>query len=281
MKKYGNLAACMVVLTLIAAIAVLGFDVSVLDSSHIVLFSIAGTTAIATTFKSEIFESGHNFLVTLALASTTGTSGAFPLTVSSVAGIALGMPVSGTNIAAGAIVASIDSQTQVTVSKAHTGTVNTTVTFTGDSFMGLLIKSASPSGTYDTTLKNVGTPGTGTPSTTNVGTDEVTGTGYTSGGLALTNASPVATNPTTSAAVSFTNTIQWTGATISVVDFVIYNKTVRLGAAANGITPNASGSAINRVVSVHDLGGTQSVTAGTLTLTPPTQDGTTGLIRIN
>lgn len=239
-----------------------------------------GTTAVATTLKSELLQSAHNFLITLALSGTTGTSGQFTLTVSSVAGIAVGMAASGTNVAAGAIVASIDSQTQVTVSKAHTGAVSTTVTFTGDSFKLLLIKSASPAGTYDGTLKNVGTPGTGSPSVTNVGTDEASGTGYTTGGLALTNVSPVSTNPTTSAAISFSNTIQWTGATLSVVDAVIYNTTVRLGAAANGITANASGSAINRVASVHDFGGTQSVTAGTLTLTVPTQDGTTGLIRI-
>jgi hypothetical protein len=280
MKKYGNLAACMVALTLIAAIAVLGFDVSMSNASGTLLYSVAATTAIATTFKSELLEAAHNFLITLALGSTTGTSGQFTLAVTSVAGIAVGMPVSGTNIATGAIVASIDSQTQVTLSKAHTGAVSGTITFTGDAFKLLLIKSASPAGAYDGTLKNVGTPGTGSPSTTNVGTDEASGTGYTTGGLALTNVSPVATNPTTSAAISFSNTIQWTGATLSVVAAVIYNTTVRLGAAANGITANASGSAINRVASVHDFGGTQSVTAGTLTLTVPTQDGTTGLIRL-
>lgn len=242
-----------------------------------------GTTAVATTFKSEMFQAGHNFLVTNASnTAVSGVSGAFTLTgLTSVAGICVGMVASGTNVAAGAIVASIDSQSQVTVSKAHTGTITTaTITFTGDAFKLLLIKSASPAGTYDGTLKNVGTPGTGSPSVTNVGTDEASGTGYTTGGLALTNASPVSTNPTTSAAVSFTNTIQWTGATISTVVAVIYNTTVRLGSSANGITANASGSAINRVASVHDLGGTQSVTGGTLTLTVPTQDGTTGLIRI-
>lgn len=238
------------------------------------------TTAMTTTLKSEMMQAAHCFLITLALASTTGTSGQFTLTVTSVAGIAVGMPASGTNVAAGAIVSSIDSQTQVTVSKPHTGTVNTTVTFTGDSFKLLLIKS-SPGRTFDGTQTNVGTPGTAGPTTTNVGTDEASGTGYTTGGLALTNVSPVSTNPTTSAAISFSNTIQWTGATLSVTAAIIYNTTVRLGAAANGITANASGSAINRVASVHDLGGTQSVTAGTLTLTVPTQDGTTGLIRIS
>lgn len=238
------------------------------------------TTALATTLKSEMFQATHNFSTTISLGSTTGTSAQFTLTVSSVAGICVGMAASGTNVAAGAIVASIDSQTQVTVSKAHTGTVSTTVTFTADVFKLLLIKT-SPTRTFDGTQTNVGTPGTGSPTATNVGTDEASGTGYTTGGITLTNAGPVSTNPTTSAAVSFSGTLQWTGATISTTAAVIYNTSVKQGASANGITANASGSAINRCVSVHDLGGTQSVTAGTLTLTAPTQDGTTGLIRLS
>src|SRR5437868_6120570 len=57
-----------------------------------------------------------------------------------------------------------------------------------NTFKMLLIK-VSPSGTYDKTLTNVGTPGSGAPSTSNVGTDEVTGTGYTSGGVTLTGVS--------------------------------------------------------------------------------------------
>lgn len=240
-----------------------------------------GTTAVATTLKSELFQATHDFSTTLTFASgNSGTSGQFTIAVTTVSGVTVGMAVAGTGIGASAIVSAINSQTGLTLSVANSGTVSGSLTFTAGSFKILLIKSASPAGTYDTTLKNVGTPGTGSPSTTNVGTDEASGTGYTTGGLALTNAGPVATNPTTSAAVSFTSTIQWTGATLSVVVAVIYSISVRQGAAANGITANASGSAINRVASVHDLGGTQAVVAGTLTLTVPTQDGTTGLIRI-
>src|SRR5580704_6178763 len=232
------------------------------------------TTAIATTFKSELLEGTHNFFVPVTQ-TMSGVSGAFTLTGgTSTAGIVVGMAVTGTNVAAGAVVASIDSATQVTVSKAHTGTITTqTITFTGDVFKLLLIKSGA-GGTYSGANSNVGTPGTGSPTATNVGTDEVAASGtYSSGGIALNNLSPVATNPTTSAAVSFSTTIQWTGATLSVICAVIYNTTVRQG-SANGVAANASGSGINRVVSVHDFGGTQSVTSGTLTLTVPTQDGT-------
>lgn len=240
------------------------------------------TTAICTSFKTEIFKGLHDLSTVVTFASgNSGTSGQFTITVTTVAGVNMGMAVSGTGIGAGAVVSGINSQTGIQLSVANSGTVSGSLTFTPASYKLLLIKSASPAGTYDGTVSNVGTPGTGSPSATNVGTDEASGTGYTTGGLALTNAGPVNTNPTSSAAVSFSNTIQWTGATLSVVAAVIYCASVRGGAAANGITANASGSAINRAVSVHDFGGTQSVTAGTLTLTVPTQDGTTGLIRIN
>lgn len=237
------------------------------------------TTAICTTFKAELLQAVHCFLVPTTQ-TASGVSGAFTLTgMATTANIAVGMAVTGTNVATGAVVASIDSSSQVTLSKAHTGTITTaTITFTGDIFKILLIKSG-PTRTFDGTQTNVGTPGTGSPTVTDVGTDEASGTGYTTGGLALANLTPVSTNPTTSAAVSFSTTIQWTGATLSVVAAIIYSTALRQG-SANGITANASGSALGRAVSVHDFGGTQSVTAGTLTLTLPTQDGTTGLIRI-
>jgi hypothetical protein len=54
---------------------------------------------------------------------------------------------------------------------------------------------------------------------------------------------------------------------------VIYNTTVRLGQATFAL-------AANRTVSIHDFGGTQSVTAGTLTLSMPTQNSSVGLLRI-
>lgn len=264
---------------------ILGTDVHAILSRRVprallggLVFAMA-TTAICTTLKAEVLQAVHNFLATTTQ-TASGVSAAFTLTgMASTANIAVGMAATGTNVAAGAVVSSIDSATQVTLSKAHTGTITTlTITFTADAFKLLLIKS-SPVRTFDGTQTNVGTPGTAAASATNVGTDEASGTGYTTGGLALTNVTPVSTNPTTSAAASFSGTIQWTGATISTVAAVIYNNSVRQG-SANGITANASGSAIGRSVSVHDFGGTQSVTAGTLTLTVPTQDGTTGLIRI-
>lgn len=94
-------------------------------------------------------------------------------------------------------------------------------------------------------------------------TGEVTGTNYTAGGVAITawNA------PTTSGTTGYTTptaSITYTNVTLSTAfDCVlIYN--------------NTQG---NRAVSAHTF-GSQTVTAGTFTLTMPTNDATNALIRI-
>jgi len=94
-------------------------------------------------------------------------------------------------------------------------------------------------------------------------TGEVTGTNYTAGGVAVTNATAPATSGTTaywtpSASITYTNV------TLSTAfDCVlIYNSTQS-----------------NKSVSVHTF-GSQTVTAGTFTLTMPTNDASTGLIRL-
>jgi len=97
-------------------------------------------------------------------------------------------------------------------------------------------------------------------------TNEVTntsGSGYTAGGVTVTNANAPATSGTTAywtPSASFT----WTALTVTTpFDAVlIYNS-----------------SASNKAVSVHNF-GSQTVTAGTFTLTMPTNDATTGLLRI-
>lgn len=133
----------------------------------------------------------------------------------------------------------------------------------GLTYKMLLIKP-SPSGTYDKTLTNVGTPGSGTPTTANVGTDEASGAGYTSGGFTLTNVS--AALYTDTAVVTFSVNPNWTGATFSAIAGVIYTSDSTLGTAG-------------RTVAVFDFGGTQSVSAGTFTVTLPTAAAATGLIR--
>jgi hypothetical protein len=233
------------------------------------------TTTITNSCKVELLKAAHCTLVAQASLTGAGVNAAFTITgLTATTDVALGMAAGGTNVAAGAIVASIDSLTQVTVSKAHTGTVTSgSISFTADAFKISLIK-VSPSGTYDATLSNAGTPNSssgGTPSSTNIGTDEVAASGsYAAGGVALTNVTPILSSST---AVGTFGNVSITSATISTVAAVIYNTTVRLGQATYAL-------ASNRTVSIHDFGGTQSVTAGTLTLSMPTQNSSVGLLRI-
>jgi hypothetical protein len=74
------------------------------------------------------------------------------------------------------------------------------------------------------------------------------------------------------ATASFSPNPSWTSATISTTAGVIYNSSTRLGAAATPLN--------GRSVSVHDFGGTQTVTGGTLTLVMPTNNGTNAILRI-
>jgi len=94
-------------------------------------------------------------------------------------------------------------------------------------------------------------------------TGEVTGTNYTAGGVAVTNATPPATSGTT-AYWTPSASIVYTNVTLSTAfdAVLIYNSTQG-----------------DKSVSVHTF-GSQTVTAGTFTLTMPTNDATNGLIRI-
>lgn len=95
-------------------------------------------------------------------------------------------------------------------------------------------------------------------------TGEVTGTNYTAGGEIVTTANAPSLDSTTahftpSASIVFSNV------TLSVAfdAMLLYNST----------------SATDLAISVYTF-GSQTVTAGDFTLTMPTDDGTTGLVRI-
>lgn len=97
-------------------------------------------------------------------------------------------------------------------------------------------------------------------------TGEVSGTNYSAGGVDLTGATDwiaPASNGTTAYTTPTAN-IVYTNVTLSTAfdAVLIYNSTQS-----------------NKAVSVHTF-GSQTVTAGTFTLTMPTNDQTTGLIRI-
>ena len=94
-------------------------------------------------------------------------------------------------------------------------------------------------------------------------TGEVTGTNYTAGGVTVTFGTPPSTSGTT-AFVTPSASITYSNVTLSTVfdAVLIYNSTQS-----------------NKAVSVHTF-GSQTVTAGTFTLTMPTNDSSTGLIRL-
>ncbi len=213
------------------------------------------TTAMCTSFKSDLMSGLHCFNATTTF-TATGTSTQTWTSVSSLTGLAVGMILSGTNVAANTILDRIISSTSIHVSVVTTGALGT-VTATADTFNIALFKT-SLTGTYDSTTTNY------TQMTGN--SDEVpNGSGYTTGGVAMTNVSP--TTSSTTAYVDFTPDPSWTSATFSTTGAMIYNASQR-------------GPIATRAVSVHDFGGTQSVSSGTFTAVMPTPAAATAILRI-
>lgn len=99
-------------------------------------------------------------------------------------------------------------------------------------------------------------------------TGEVSGTGYTAGGVTVTNATaPIATNSSATAGVAY-----WTPSASFVYT------TVTLATAFDTVLLYNSTQS-NRAVSVHTF-GSQTITAGTFTLTMPVNATTTALLRL-
>lgn len=97
---------------------------------------------------------------------------------------------------------------------------------------------------------------------------EVSGTNYTAGGVTVTNAyNPSSTNTSATAGTAF-----WTPS----ASFVYTNVTLPTAFDAVLVYNSTQG---DKAVSVHTF-GSQTVTAGTFTLTMPTNDATTGLLRL-
>lgn len=94
-------------------------------------------------------------------------------------------------------------------------------------------------------------------------TGEVAGTGYTAGGITITNANAPANSGTTAFWTPSASFVYTTVTLATAFDAVlVYNSTQT-----------------NRAISVHTF-GSQTITAGTFTLTMPTNDATNGLVRI-
>jgi hypothetical protein len=124
---------------------------------------------------------------------------------------------------------------------------------TGDTFKAALYLASA--------TQNAATTAYGT-------TGEVTGTGYSAGGVTVTNATaPIATNSSATAGVGYwtpSASITYTSVTLTTAfdAVLIYNS-----------------SAANKAVSVHTF-GSQTITAGTFTLTMPANTTSTALLRL-
>jgi len=100
-------------------------------------------------------------------------------------------------------------------------------------------------------------------------TGEVSGAGYTAGGVTVTNATaPTSTNSTSTAGVAYwtpSGSITYTAVTLATAfdSVLIYNSTQS-----------------NKAISVHTF-GSQTITAGTFTLTMPSNTTTTALLRLS
>ena len=133
------------------------------------------------------------------------------------------------------------------------GTAPIRAAATADTFKGALYLASA---TYDaaTTAYSV--------------TGEVSGAGYSAGGVVVTNANPpVATNASTTAGVAYwtpSASLTYTSVTLTTAfdAVLIYNS-----------------SQSNKAVSVHTF-GSQTITAGTFTLTMPASTTTTALLRL-
>ena len=126
-------------------------------------------------------------------------------------------------------------------------------TGTGDSFKGALYLASATVNASTTAYSSTG---------------EVTGTGYTPGGVAVTNGtSPLSTNTSATAGVAY-----WTPSAS-----ITYTSVTLPTAFDAVLVYNSSKS--DKAVSVHTF-GSQTVTAGTFTLTMPSNTTSTALIRL-
>jgi hypothetical protein len=138
----------------------------------------------------------------------------------------------------------------------------------GNAYKLVLIKSGH-GGTYGAGTISVGATvdGTGTPSTTLLGTDAISASNSTMGtygvtGFALSGFS--ATLQTATGCLDFTAPSAATGTTISAVGALLYNSTQATG----------------KTLAAYDFGGTVASTAGNFTISVPAVGASTSMIRI-
>lgn len=134
----------------------------------------------------------------------------------------------------------------------------------GNTYKLVLVK-ASQTGTYGAGTISVGATvdGTGTPSTTLLGTDAVPASGtYGVTGFSLSGFS--ATLQSSTGCLDFTAPSAATGTTISADGAVLYNSTQATG----------------KSLAVYSFGGTVTSTSGNFTISVPSVGASTSMIRI-
>ena len=106
----------------------------------------------------------------------------------------------------------------------------------------------------------------GTTTTAYSASNEISGTGYSSGGKALTN-----TGVAKSTVTSYTDfsDVSWTSASFTARGCLIYNSS-----SISGLTSNAA-------VATIDFGGDKTVSSGTFTIQFPTNDSSDAIIRLS
>lgn len=215
------------------------------------------TTAMCDAYRLDIMSGLHCHNQQRTRTGDTTTGSAVVENVSTLTGLAVGRPVTGPGIPANTVLASIDGADQITLSKEATATATgVTLTTVGDTFMIALFK-VGVAGDYDRTTTNY--------SDMTGNSDETSGAGYVAGGQALTNVDPSLDSGT--AITDFSPDPTWTSASFSTTGCMIYNF-------------SRTGPIANRSTSVHDFGGTQTVTSGTFTAVMPVPAAATAILRI-
>lgn len=125
----------------------------------------------------------------------------------------------------------------------------TTSTGTGNTFKIALFTSSASLGASTTAYAD---------------SNQVSGTGYSAGGNTLTNVTPTVSS--TTALTDFADTT-WSSSTITARGALIYNSSTTAGSA-------------NRAVAVLDFGSDKTTSAGDFTITFPTADASSAIIRI-
>jgi hypothetical protein len=119
---------------------------------------------------------------------------------------------------------------------------------------------------FKATASIAGTHGAGSINYSGMGADEIgAGSGYSAGGFAWTaaqNITPLTSG--TSAYWSWSVSPSWSAATFTTCGCMIYNST-----------------SSNKAVAIYSFGGDQTVTAGTFTVTLPTNGVGTSILQLN